>query len=510
VGGGQLSAVPDLSSLGRHDSWEGVRAVVAGFGVSGFAAADNLNHLGARVTALDESAEGGRGDKAAKAELLEVLGATVRLGAGATATLPDDVDVLVTSPGWRPTAPLLAQARERGVPIWGEVELAWRLRDPAHTTPWLCVTGTNGKTTTVQMLDGILRAAGLRSAAVGNVGLPIVEAVMDPEPYDVLAVELSSFQLHYTDSMSAESAAVLNLAEDHLDWYPGPGGMAAYAADKGRIFERVQRACVYNVADPETERLVREADVEEGARAIGFTLGMPGVGMLGVVEDILVDRAFVEQRDTSAAELCTIADLARSHPGGAAPHNVSNALAAAALARAHGVSQAAVRDGLRAFRPDGHRIAEVAVVDGVRWVDDSKATNPHAAQSSLQAYDSVVWVAGGLAKGARFDDLVLATRDRLRGVVLIGRDRDVIAQALSRHAPDVPVLVVGGGETGADDVGPGREPMERVVEAAATLAGSGDTVLLAPGCASMDMFANYAARGDAFAAAVRRLGPPLH
>jgi UDP-N-acetylmuramoylalanine--D-glutamate ligase len=480
-------------SLGRHDSWEGVRAVVAGFGVSGFAAADNLNHLGASVIALDES---DAGERAEKAELLEVLGADVRLGEGATATLPDDVDVLVTSPGWLPTAPLLAQATARGIPVWGEVELAWRLRDPNHDTPWLCVTGTNGKTTTVQMLDAILRAAGLRSIAVGNVGLPIVEAVMDPEPYDVFAVELSSFQLHYTDSMSAQSAAVLNIAEDHLDWYAGPSGMHDYAADKGRIYERVQRACVYNVADPETERLVREADVIEGARAVGFTLGMPAVGMVGLVEDILADRAFIEQRDSNAAELCTISDLASP-----APHFIANALAAAALARSHGVSQAAVRDGLRSFRPDGHRIAVVGERDGVTWVDDSKATNPHAAQSSLLAYDSVVWVAGGLAKGARFDDLVLAARDRLRGVVLLGRDRDVIADALSRHAPDVPVIVVGDDETGS--VG-GGHAMERVVGAAAELARPGDAVLLAPGCASMDMFTNYAERGDAFADAVRR------
>ncbi len=483
----------DPHSLGRHDSWEGVRAVVAGFGVSGFAAADNLNHLGASVVALDES---DAGERAEKAELLEVLGADVRLGEGATATLPDDVDVLVTSPGWLPTAPLLAQATARGIPVWGEVELAWRLRDPNHDTPWLCVTGTNGKTTTVQMLDAILRAAGLRSIAVGNVGLPIVEAVMDPEPYDVLAVELSSFQLHYTDSMSAQSAAVLNVAEDHLDWYSGPSGMRDYAADKGRIYERVQRACIYNVADPETERLVREADVVEGARAVGFTLGMPSVGMVGLVEDILADRAFIEQRDSNAAELCTISDLASP-----APHFVANALAAAALARSHGVSQAAVRDGLRSFRPDGHRIAVVGERDGITWVDDSKATNPHAAQSSLLAYDSVVWVAGGLAKGARFDDLVLAARDRLRAVVLLGRDRDVIADALSRHAPDVPVIVVGDDETGA--VG-GGHAMERVVGAAAELARPGDTVLLAPGCASMDMFTNYAERGDAFADAVRR------
>ena len=182
---------------------------------------------------------------------------------------------------------------------------------------------------------------------------------MDPEPYDVFAVELSSFQLHYTHSMSAESAVVLNFAEDHLDWYDGPHAMADYAADKGRIYERVQRAAVYNVADPETERLVVDADVVEGARAIGFTLGMPGVGMVGVVEDFLADRAFIEERSTTAAELCTISDLASP-----APHFVANALAAAALARSHGVSQAAVREGLRAFKPDGHRIAHVAEAGG--------------------------------------------------------------------------------------------------------------------------------------------------
>jgi UDP-N-acetylmuramoylalanine--D-glutamate ligase len=480
-----------VDGLGRRDDWSGVRVVVAGFGVSGFAAADNLTHLGASVTALDESADG----KLEKATLLEVLGADVRLGAGVTATLPDDTDLLVVSPGWRPSAPLLTQAREREVPVWGEVELAWRLRDPDAAAPWLAVTGTNGKTTTVQMLDSILRAAGLRSVAAGNVGLPIVEAVMDPTTYDVIAVELSSFQLHYTDSMTAESAAVLNVAEDHLDWYAGPTGMADYAADKGRIYAGVQRACVYNAADPETERLVREADVAEGARAIGFTLGMPGVGMVGVVDDLLVDRAFIAERQSSAAELCTLDDLP-----GTAPHVVANALAAAALARAHGISQAAVRDGLRSFRPEGHRIETVATDGGVTWVDDSKATNPHAALSSLLAFDPVVWIAGGLAKGAHFDALVETARSRLRAVVLLGRDREVIARALARHAPDVPVIVLEGGETGS-----GHAAMERAVTAAAELARRGDTVLLAPGCASMDMFTDYADRGKAFAAAVHRL-----
>jgi len=478
----------NLEALTRTTPWDGVRAVVIGIGVSGFAAADNLVHVGAHVTVLAESAND---EQREKATLLEILGADVRIGTGLTQALPEHVDVVVTSPGVPPTAAVLREAALRGVPVWGEVELAWRLRDPEHPGVWLGVTGTNGKTTTVQMLAAILAAHGGRSIACGNVGLPIVEAVMDPEPYDVYAVELSSFQLHYTHSMSMQSAAVLNVAEDHLDWYTGPDGMRDYAADKGRIYERVQRACVYNAADPVTEQLVRDADVVEGARAVGFTLGMPAVGMVGLVDDVLADRAFVDDRDKSAAELCQLSDLATP-----APHFVANALAAAALARSHGVSTLAVREGLRAFRPDGHRIAEVAVVDEVRYVDDSKATNPHAARSSLQAYDPVVWVAGGLAKGASFDDLVQTVRGRLRAVVLLGRDRDVIADALARHAPDVPVIVVTDGDTGA---------MDRVVEAAAEVARAGDTVLLAPGCASMDMFANYGARGDAFADAVRRL-----
>ncbi|MGC4112433.1 MAG: hypothetical protein QM747_18830 [Nocardioides sp.] len=334
----------DVTGFGRHDDWSGVRAVVAGFGVSGFAAADNLTHLGASVLAVDEIPDG----KEDEAELLGILGAEVRLGEGATAALPDEVDLVVVSPEWRPSAPLLAQARARDVPVWGEVELAWRLRDegPAgHPAPWLAVGGAEGTTRTAQMLQSILKAAGLRSVATGRGGIPIVEAVMDPAPYDVLTVELSAVQLRDTRSMAAESAVVLNLADQHPSSYEGPTALADYATDTGRIYHGVRRACVYNVADPETERLVREADVEEGARAVGFTLGMPAVGMVGVVEGILVDRAFIAERQSSAAELCTVDDLP-----GSDPEVVADALAAAALARAHGVTQVAVRDGLRELR----------------------------------------------------------------------------------------------------------------------------------------------------------------
>ncbi|GAA2117103.1 UDP-N-acetylmuramoyl-L-alanine--D-glutamate ligase [Kitasatospora saccharophila] len=475
----------------NNPEWAGLPVVVAGLGLSGISAARVLHGLGARVTVVD----GGDGPGlAAKAAPLVEQGVTVRLGDGAT--LPAGTALVVTSPGWAPDSPLFAAADAAGVPVWGDVELAWRLRTPHPATgepaPWLAVTGTNGKTTTVQMLASILTAAGKRTAAVGNVGVPVLDAVLAEEPYDVLAVELSSYQLHWAPSLRVHSGAVLNLAPDHLDWH---GSMEAYAADKGRIYQGNRVACVYNLADPATEALVREADVEEGCRAVGFGPDAPAVSNLGVVDGLLVDRAFVTDRANSAAELGAVADV---NPP--APHNITNALAAAALARAYGVDAKAVRDGLRAFTPDKHRIAHVAEIDGVTYVDDSKATNTHAAAASLAAYRPVVWIAGGLAKGATFDELVAAAAPRLRAAVLIGQDRQLIREALERHAPQVPVVEPAPGQTGAG-------AMAEVVAAAAAAAEKGDTVLLAPACASMDMFTNYGERGDLFAAAVRALQP---
>ncbi|MFC7876767.1 UDP-N-acetylmuramoyl-L-alanine--D-glutamate ligase [Isoptericola sp. NPDC057391] len=481
---------------------DGARVVVAGLGVTGRAVVAALSgRAGAAVRAGSVVTVDGRAPDADVRDADDPAVAE-RVVAGA--------DLVVASPGWAPSTPLLTAARAVGVPVWSEIELAWRLRAEragAHgPAPWLAVTGTNGKTTTVEMLASILTAAGLRAAAVGNVGTPVVEAAQDPS-LDVLAVELSSFQLHHTLTTSFEAAAVLNVAADHLDWH---GSLDAYAADKGRIYARAQVACVYNVADPRTEQLVRDADVSEGALAVGFTLGAPGPGQLGVVEDVLVDRAFhtepgARDRQRTAAELGTLADLAHLAPGGGdgspnvPPHVVANALAAAALARAHGVPAAAVRDGLRAFRPGAHRIARVRELDGVAWVDDSKATNAHAAAASLGAYPpgTVVWVAGGLAKGASFDALVADRSDRLRAAVLIGVDPEPVRGALARHAPEIPVVVVDPGDTGS--------VMRRAVAAARDLARPGDTVLLAPAGASMDQFASYAQRGEAFATAVAEL-----
>ncbi|MFI1352203.1 UDP-N-acetylmuramoyl-L-alanine--D-glutamate ligase [Streptomyces sp. NPDC020898] len=470
---------------GQGSDWQDMRVTVAGLGVSGISAARALTALGASVIVVDGGDSDAHRERAAALEGIEV-----RLGDAET--LPEGTELVVTSPGWKPSSPLFAAAAEAGVDVVGDVEIAWRLRGP-HAAPWLAITGTNGKTTTTQMLASILRAAGLRTAAVGNIGTPIIDVVQEgDDAYDVLAVELSSYQLHWAPSLRAHSAAVLNLAPDHLDWH---GSMEAYAADKGRIYEGNRVACVYNVDatdKPSTEDLVREADVEEGCRAVGFTLGAPGPSQLGVVEGILVDRAFVENRQQNAQELAEVSDV--SPP---APHNIANALAAAALARAFGVPAKAVRDGLRAFTPDAHRIAHVADVDGVAYVDDSKATNTHAAEASLAAYESIVWIAGGLAKGATFDELVTKSAKRLRGVVLIGADRALIGEALARHAPEVPVVDLDRTDTGA---------MLAAVQEARRLAAAGDTVLLAPACASMDMFTNYNKRGDAFAHAVRELG----
>jgi UDP-N-acetylmuramoylalanine--D-glutamate ligase len=474
----------DLDTLTSASAdWSGLRVCVAGIGIAGFAAADALLSVGAEAVVIDS----GEGDKQReRAAILEILGADVRLGSAESA--PDETDVYVVSPGIPPHAAIITSALGRGIPLWGELEVAWRMRPAEGAAPWLCVTGTNGKTTTTLMLDAMLRAGGLESAAAGNVGASLIDAVRRTE-LQVIATEVSATQMPFVTSMQPESAACLNVAPDHVDFF---GSMEAYVDNKAAVYRHTRVVAVYNVEDRVTEDMVREADVIEGCRAIGFTLGIPGLSMLGVVDDILVDRAFIAERQTSAQELCTVRDVPNSSPA-----NVANALAAAALARSFGVTPGAVREGLRSFIPAPHRVAHVTEVGGVLYVDDSKATNTHAAQTSLRAFDPVVWIAGGQAKGQSFDELVAAVAGRLRGVVLIGVDRPIIRAALDAHAPDVPVVEVERADA---------EAMGEVVAAAAAMAQPGDTVLLAPGCASWDMFRDYGHRGDAFADAARALG----
>nr|WP_308259356.1 UDP-N-acetylmuramoyl-L-alanine--D-glutamate ligase [Pseudonocardia sp. H11422] len=448
------------------DELAGRRVLVAGAGISGLAVAEALVAAGARVTVTDD-------DPASLAE----LPAGAEPGDGA---IPDGTSLIVTSPGRRPDHPLVATAAAAGIELIGEPELAWRLGAARPEPPvWLAVTGTNGKTTTVGMLAAILRAAGLDAVACGNIGYPVVSAVC--AGHRVLAVELSSFQLHWSPSVRPAAGCVLNIAEDHLDWH---GGMPAYAAAKAGAL--TGPFAVAGVDDPAAAALLATSPA---AHRVGVTLGEPGPDQLGVVDGMLVDRAFGDGP-------VPLIDAGRVCPGG--PPGLTDALAAAALARAHGVSADAVRAGLAGFRPGPHRAAPVSTVAGVRYVDDSKATNPHAADASLaaRAEARVVWIVGGLLKGASVDDLVARHAARLAAAVVIGTDRAEIIAALARHAPDVPVAEV---ITGDDD------PMTTAVRRAAALARPGDVVLLAPAAASMDQFRDYAHRGEAFTAAVTAL-----
>lgn len=476
-----------LGAADRLSPWQEAKVVVAGLGSAGFAAADALLELGASVRVVDAAETTVTADRAG---LLETLGATVELGRAPSERL-GPADLVIASPGWHPDAALFSQAGAAGVPIWGDVELAWRLMHPDKVVPWLGVTGTNGKTTTTLMLHAMLSADGRRSAAAGNIGLPIVEALRDPAGCDVLVVELSSFQLHWMQTVALESAVCLNLHEDHLEWYAyAADPMAAYRQDKARVYQNVTNACVYNEAEPVTREMVEQADVADGTRAIGFTLGVPAISMVGVVDGLIVDRAFVDRRADSALPLADVSDVVPS-----APHVLANAVAAAALARSVGVKATAVAAGLRGAAPGHHRIETVALAGSVTWVDDSKATNPHAADASLTAFEQVVWIAGGQTKGTHFDDLVAKHQHRLRAAVVLGVDRGDVVAALARQAPQVPVVVLDGTS---------RAVMAQAVEAAVRLARPGDTVLLAPGAASLDIWTGYDQRGDDFVVAVRR------
>ena len=475
----------------------GADVLVAGARVTGRAILAALTPLGARATLTDDSPSALTAFAQRGVEVMDAANAAERVS---------DYDLVVTSPGLPPTAPVLAAAAVAGVPVWGDVELAWRLDSSGRYGPprrWLVVTGTNGKTTTTSMLHAMLVAAGRRALLCGNIGDPVLD-VLD-QPAELIAVELSSFQLHWAPSLRPEAGVVLNVAEDHLDWH---GTMEAYARDKARVLDG--RVAVVGLDDPVAAGLLSTA----GASVrVGFRLGEPAQGELGVRDGVLVDNAFGEQLELAQATSIPVAG----------PVGVLDALAAAALARAVDTAPEAIARALAGFQVGRHRAEVVGNADGVTYVDDSKATNPHAAQASITAYPRVVWIAGGLLKGASVDELVATVAKRLVGAVLIGRDRSLIRDALSRHAPDVPVVELVTGEdsgvpgvigstvnsvTRVIDVG-GRSVsdavMAAVVEAARGLAGPGDTVLLAPAGASFDQFSGYGQRGDAFASAVSAL-----
>jgi len=482
-----------------HADWRGLRVVVLGLSVTGFSVADTLAELGASVLVVSERAD------EEYARLLPLIGAQLWTGPldgpVPAAVVAHEPELVIASPGFAPAHPLIQWVRAQAIPLWGDIELAWRVRDKVvdaagDPARWVLITGTNGKTTTTQLTAHLLRAGGLRAAPCGNIGVPVLDAVRDPAGFDVLVVELSSHQLWYLglqagpQPVSPHASVCLNLADDHLEWH---GSFEAYRDAKAHVYDNTRIACVYNKADIATRTMVEDADVV--ARAVGFDLGVPGPSDLGVVEGILVDRAFHDDRRHSALELATVAELAAAGLG--APHMVANILAASALARSLGVEPEAIHAALAHFRLDRHRIELVATVGGVAWVDDSKATNPHAADASLASFGDVVWVVGGLLKGVDISELVAARASRIRAAIVIGVDRAAVLAAFERHAPGVPVLEVAHDQTG--------DVMARVVELARGAARPGDTVLLAPAAASFDQFESYSARGRLFAEAVQQM-----
>lgn len=446
------------------------RFLILGAGVTGLAVAASLKKRGGLVTITDDNSL-----DAVKPESVDL----------------SSFDAVVISPGWRQDHPLVLKVLASDLQLVNEIDLAWQIRtEIAPDQKWLALTGTNGKTTTVEMVAKILQTAGLKAVACGNVGDTVIEAVDRKDSFDYLILELSSFQLHWAKQAHYVSSAILNIADDHLDWH---GTFEAYADAKFSILDRTDIA-ILNADDQEV--VMRSNRFTE--RKVFFSLDTPGPGEIGVVEELLVDRAFVAD-PLEAAMFCELKDITPT-----VPHNVSNALAAAALARTVGVSHEHIQKALQEFKPGRHRIETVFNSDSVSWVNDSKATNPHAAAASLMSHLSVVWIAGGLAKGADMGSLIQRCKSRIKSAILIGADRQLIAEALREHAPDVPIVFVDA-PTDYARGGDSNSLMEAVVKHATTLVAPGDTVLMAPACASMDQFISYADRGDRFAAAVRKV-----
>ena len=403
--------------------------------------------------------------------------------AGTTTSDPSRYGLAVVSPGWRKDHPMVAQFRASGVQILSEIDLAWLVKcEIAPTQRWIALTGTNGKTTTIQMLESILKTSDLTGIACGNVGEPVISTLMSDPTLEILALELSSFQIEWSELPHFEASAILNIAEDHIDWH---GSFDEYASAKMKLLA-LSDLTILNASDSE---VAMRSTAFRGEK-IFYSLDTPVPGELGLVEELLIDRAF----GADPQEAHVLAELADIKPQ--VPHNVSNALAAAGLARAVGISHEQIAKGLASFSLDHHRLELIEEENGIQWINDSKATNPHAAIAGILSHTSVIWIAGGLAKGATMESLVKRAAPRLKAALLIGTDRELIATALALHAPAIPIYRI-------DGEGTPESLMKAIVSKAQELATTGDAVLLAPACASMDQFTSYAHRGELFATAVR-------
>ena len=448
------------------------RVLVAGAGITGLACAQALLRKGALVTIVDETVAAVDGFK-----LLTPRDVVI-----------NEFEFLLISPGWRADHPLIVSAQNSGLSLLNEIDFAWSTKDPSQK--WIALTGTNGKTSTVELTAQMLRAGGRSAIACGNVGTTVIESVEADEKYDFLVLELSSFQLHWMKDPSFIAAAILNIAEDHVDWH---GSFDSYANAKLSILNNSSTA----ILNGDDHEIVTRTSHWQGAKVF-FSLNTPGPGEIGVVEELLVDRAFV----ADPQEAAMISELIEVKP--MAPHNVSNALAAAGLARSAGISHEAIREAIVGFTPGKHRIEKVIEAEGITWINDSKATNPHAAAASIMSALSVIWVAGGLAKGATMGELVERVKSRVKVALLIGTDRELFAQEIRKRAPHIEVILIDA-PPGYAKGGQNNDLMEAVVRAAKSYARTGDTVLLAPACASMDQFNSYSDRGDRFSLAIEKV-----
>ena len=420
--------------------------LVAGAGVSGLGTAKLLAQLGVPCAVADDD-EG----KLAEIEQLAgkgYIGGLPTAEAGARAT---EFPTVVTSPGWRPDSPLLSAASRAGCEVIGDVELCYRLDRAGVFGPprdWLVVTGTNGKTTTTGMLAAIMAEAGTytgkRAVACGNIGVAVADALLDAQRIDVLVAELSSFQLHWSEQLTPNAGVLLNLAEDHIDWH---GSFEAYGHDKAKVLR--SSAAVAGIDDENVRAIVGELGAHQ---VIGFTLGEPEAGDVGIVDGRIVSRIGSTPVDVTGTD--------GIQPAGTA--GTLDALAATAVAITQGAQPEHIDAALHGYEVSGHRGAVVHSAHGVDWVDNSKATNPHAAHSALQGVEGkIVWVAGGQLKGAEVDDLVADHAHQFRAVALLGVDRGVIAGAVDKHAPGVPVFST----ASTDPV----EAMQQVVSYASSL-----------------------------------------
>jgi len=444
------------------ESLKGSQTLIFGAGVTGTAAAEFLRDAGSKVHVIDE-----------KEESAEVIRSLEKISLA-------EQRFAVVSPGWRPDNPLVRSARGAGIEILSEIDFAWRIKNEVNPGQiWVSLTGTNGKTTAVQMAEAMLKASGIDAKACGNVGDTAIANVAGSK-HTHLILELSSFQLSWSEEAKFKASALLNIAEDHIDWH---GSFAEYAKAKFKI----AKICEIFIANSD-DSVVKTGLGNLDRSAITYTLNTPAQGQIGLVEELIVDRAFA----TGDAEV--IFELQDVKP--AIPHNVSNAMAASGLALSVGAKPAAISSSLKSFHLDHHRLEVVFEKEGVRWIDDSKATNPHAAKAALYSQESAIWIAGGLAKGADMNELVKSTSKRIKSAILIGTDAPLIEAALRKYAPQIPIETLSLGKTG-------MELMREVVHLANHQAASGDTVLLAPACASMDQFKDYADRGQCFANAVK-------